>query len=213
MTEEREDTETRGPETLLFGLPLPEGLALVGWGTLVVAIYVALTLGTGGYNEHSVRAVIRWTGRISMLVFLLAYLRGPFGSGAADTLAGWAARNYSHQFLLLAASHTIHAAAIGAYAYSFAPHFSAVALIVGGLGYALLYLLTAMAAAGRLAASAAKETAIETLATHYVWFVFTATSATSIGRKPEALPFTVLALAAAYYRYAWARRSVGEQIS
>lgn len=211
--EEQDDTETRGPETPLFGLPLPEGRALVGWGTLVISIYVALTVGTGGYDERSVTAVVRWTGRISMLVFLLAYLRGPFASQDARTLPGWAARNYPHQLELLGASHTIHAAAIGAYAYGFAPHFSTLSMVVGGLGYAFVYLLFAMAVSGRLATSAAKETAIETLAIHYVWFVFTATTATSIGRKPEALLFTLLALAAAWYRYAWAKRKVREQLS
>lgn len=211
--DKRDDTETRGPETSLFGLPLPEGAALVGWGTLVIAIYVALTVGTGGYNEDSVRTVIRWTGRISMLVFLMAYLRGPLGSQPAETLAGWAARNYRQQLLLLGASHTIHAAAIGTYAYGFAPDFPTVTLIVGGLGYTCVYLLAALAATGRLAAAAAKESAIATLATHYVWFVFLATSATSISRKPEALPFTVLALAAATYRYTWTRRSVRQRIS
>ena len=211
--DEQDNTETRGPETPLFGLALPEGRALVGWGTLVILIYVALTVGTGGYDERSVRAVVRWTGRTSMLVFLLAYLRGPFGSQDARSLGGWAARNYRHQLELLGASHTIHAAAIGALAYGFAPHFSAVSLVVGGLGYAFVYLLLAMAVSGRLAASAAQETAIETLATHYVWFVFTVTTATSIGRKPEALLFTLLALAAASYRYTWAKRTVREQLS
>jgi len=200
MTEPENEKET-GPQTMLFEIPIPEGNSLVGWGTLVVLIYTALTMGTGGISEQTVREVIRGTGRISMLVFLLAYIRIPCSTLPAESPGGWAARNYSKLLLLLASSHTIHAAAIAALVYLYAPSFDTVSLAVGGLGYFLLYVLAALALGGMLANTAGEEGAIEAIASHYVWFVFVATTGSAIVSNPETVLFTALGLVAAYYRY------------
>ena len=200
MTEPETEKEP-GPQTMLFEIPLPEGNSLVGWGTLVVLIYTALTMGTGGLNEQSVREVIRGTGRLSMLVFLLTYIRIPCSALPAESPGGWAARNYSKLLLLLASSHTIHAAFIAALAYLYAPSFDAVTLIVGGWGYFLLYVLAALSLGGMVASTAGEEGLIEIIASHYVWFVFVATTGSAIVAQPETIPFTALGLVAAYYRY------------
>lgn len=203
---EPDDDENPGPESMLFGVPLPEGNGLIGWGTLVVLIYVALTLGTGGLGKPSIAEVLRGTGRISMVVFLLAYVRVPLSSLTPDSPGGWAARNYSKLLLLLASSHTIHAIAIAALAYLYAPGFGTLALVGGGLGYLFVYVLAALAATGMLARAPGEAGRIETIAIHYVWLVFTATTATSTLAKPESVPFTALAIVAAYYRYSAAER-------
>jgi len=187
--------------TDLFGVPLPEGRAIIGWGTLVIAIYIALTLGTAGVTERSVSAVVRWTGRISMLIFLAAYLRPALVGHSADSLAGWAYRNAPCLLVFLASSHTIHGAAIAALAYLYAPAFGSSTLIIGGAGYLFIYILAVKAIAGRAAASVEQTGGLERIASHYVWFVFTVTTAASIGRKPETIPFVMAAFAAAYARY------------
>ncbi len=213
----QEEDESRA-ETVVFGVPLAESAGIIGWGTLVIAIYIALTVGTGGYDERSVSTVVRWTGRISMLVFLLAYLRPWFTAiaagetateTAADTsLADWAIRNYRYLLLLLASSHTIHLTALGVLATQFAREFELV-LMVGGLGYVFIYLLAIAAAANRLATDAAHAGFLESLATHYVWGVFVVTTALNLNmaRKPEVVLFVIAGLVAAYYRQSAGGRS------
>lgn len=191
----------RSDETDLFGVALPEGRALLGWGTLVIAIYVALTIGTAGITERSISATVRWTGRISMLIFLGAYLRPAVFADSPASLGGWATRNHRWLLTLLGSSHTIHAAAIGTLAYLYAPGFGTTAYVIGGLGYAGVFFLASMAVAGKIAASPGESGLLERVTTHYVWFVFTATAATSVSRKPEAALFALLAVVAAYYRY------------
>ncbi len=213
----QEPEEESSTETVVFGVPLAESAGIIGWGTLVIAIYIALTVGTGGYDERSVSTVVRWTGRISMLVFLLAYLRPWFtaiaaGETATETAtetspAAWAIRNYRYLLLLLASSHTIHLTALGVLATQFAREFELVTVAVGGLGYVFIYVLAIGAAANRLATDAARAGFLESLATHYVWGVFVITSATNIVEKPEVVPFVIAGLAAAYYRRSAGGRS------
>jgi hypothetical protein len=205
MDEPAEIEESR-EETMLLGVPLPEAMGLVGWGTLVIAIYTALTVGTGGYNEESVGTVTRWTGRISMLVFLLAYLRPWFATRPAESSAGWAVRNYRYLMLLLGASHTIHLGLIITLVVEFALDVDIVDIAAGGLGYLLMYVLVVLAATGRLADEGGREAWVESISTHYVWGVFVFTQTSTIAAKPETALFALAGFAAAYYRYQALRR-------
>jgi hypothetical protein len=181
------------PSVELFGVPLPDGAALVGWVTFAILIYVALILGSTGVGEAALASCVRSTGRTSLLLFCMAFARPAFETSDPRSLKAWAARNERALLVSVAASHTIHAAALIWLQRITGMQFDTTTLVVGGVGYAMIYLLALGAAGGTDSGSRAA-------ASYYVWAVFTLTTASSIASKPLAVPFFLVCVAALYVR-------------
>jgi methionine sulfoxide reductase heme-binding subunit len=120
-----------------------------GWRLLatLTAILIALCMWIAGmrqFEAESVRMVIRFTARSSLLLFCLAFSAGSLARLRPNA---WTRRNRRYLGLSFAASHALHAIAIETFATvdpaGFAAATSPASYIFGGIGYAFI---TAMAA-------------------------------------------------------------------
>src|SRR5215468_12629216 len=123
-----------------------------GWRLFAV---LALTLtalciwiaGMRGFEVEGVRMVIRFTARTSLLFFCLAFSAAALARLWPNAWTRWQRRNRRYLGLAFAASHGLHAIAIGAFAAmdpaGFAAATSLASYVFGGIGYAFI---TAMAA-------------------------------------------------------------------
>src|SRR5256885_15146064 len=123
-----------------------------GWRLFAVLslTLVALSIWIAGMRQFEVdgvRMVIRFTARTSLLFFCLA-----FGAAALARLwpnAGtrWLRRNRRYLGVTFAASHAIHAIAIGCFAIMDPPAYaaatSAASYIFGGIGYVFIIAMAA----------------------------------------------------------------------
>ena len=123
-----------------------------GWRLFAVLAFTLLALsiwiaGMRQFEVEGVRMVIRFTARSSLLFFCLA-----FGAAALARLwpnAGsrWQRRNRRYLGVTFAASHAIHAVAIGCFAAmdpaGYAAATSIASYIFGGIGYAFIIAMTA----------------------------------------------------------------------
>jgi DMSO/TMAO reductase YedYZ heme-binding membrane subunit len=141
------------------------------------------------FEVEGVRMVIRFTARSSLLLFCLA-----FGAAALARLwpnAGtrWLRRNRRYLGLSFAASHAIHAVAIVAFANmdpsGFAEATSAASYIFGGIGYAVIIVMSATSfdrAAVLLGPHAWRV--LHLTGGYYLWFQFMV----SFGKRVPAMP-------------------------
>jgi hypothetical protein len=111
----------------------------------------------------------------------------------SSPLAAWAAGNQVALIRAVAASHTIHGALLLALRHETGMVFDSTTLIVGGLGYAMIYLL----AASGLRSGWQRLTAP---ALYYVWAVFAVTSINNTAAKPLAGLFGAACVVALYKR-------------
>lgn len=89
--------------------------ALVGWAAAALAAASALTLaapGAGDAPEAGIRALIRFTARLSLGLFLVVFAASSWQKLAPSRLSRWAVQNRRHLGLALALSQLVHAAAI-----------------------------------------------------------------------------------------------------
>jgi methionine sulfoxide reductase heme-binding subunit len=123
-----------------------------GWRLLatLTAILIALCIWIAGmrqFEAEGVRMVIRFTARSSLLLFCLAFSAGSLARLRPNAWTRWQRRNRRYLGLGFAASHALHAIAIGTFGTidpaGFAAATSPASYIFGGIGYAFI---TAMAA-------------------------------------------------------------------
>ena len=131
--------------------PSPAGL-IGGWKLLGLtsALLVAATLvivWTMGANAETARALIRLTGRTSLVFFCLAFGAASLARVMPGPLTAWLAVNRRYLGLSFVVSHLIHAAALVAFARLDAGQFAAATnpamFIGGGLGYVFVLLMGA----------------------------------------------------------------------
>jgi methionine sulfoxide reductase heme-binding subunit len=123
-----------------------------GWRLFVVLtlILIALSLWIAGMRQFEVdgiRMVIRFTARSSVLLFCLAFSASALAQLWPNVWTRWQRRNRRALGVSFAASHAIHAAAIGCFALmdpaGYAAATSAASYIFGGIGYAFIIAMTA----------------------------------------------------------------------
>ncbi|WP_454617596.1 hypothetical protein [Bradyrhizobium cenepequi] len=123
-----------------------------GWRlfTVLTLILIALSLwisGTRQFEVDGVRMVIRFTARTSLLLFCLAFSASALAQLWPNAWTRWQRRNRRALGVSFAASHAIHAAAIGCFALmdpaGYAAATSAASYIFGGIGYAFIIAMTA----------------------------------------------------------------------
>jgi sulfoxide reductase heme-binding subunit YedZ len=123
-----------------------------GWRLFAVltVILIALSLWIAGMRQFEVdgvRMVIRFTARTSLLLFCLAFSASALAQLWPNAWMRWQRRNRRALGVSFAASHAIHAAAIGCFALmdpaGYAAATSAASYIFGGIGYAFIIAMTA----------------------------------------------------------------------
>jgi hypothetical protein len=129
----------------------PAGL-IGGWKLLGLtsALLVAATLiivWTMGANTETARALVRLTGRTSLVFFCLAFGAASLARVMPGPLTAWLAANRRYLGLSFVVSHLIHAGALIAFARldqaQFATATNPAMFIGGGLGYAFVLLMGA----------------------------------------------------------------------
>ncbi len=171
---------------------LLEGWNLLGLLSLILLAISGLCLASFAYEVAGVRMVIRITARTSLVLFALAF-------GAQAMLTLWPSALTRRQLgLAFAVSHTIHAAAILAFArmdpQGFHEHAMPGTLVSGGIAYAFII---AMAATSfdRTAAwmGPAAWRMLHWLGGYYLWMSFIVTNGKRIGQSPlYALPVVLM---------------------
>jgi sulfoxide reductase heme-binding subunit YedZ len=118
--------------------------ALLGLTLTALCIWIA---SMRQFDVDGVRMVIRFTARTSLLFFCLAFSAAALARLWPNGWTRWQRRNRRYLGVTFAASHGLHAIAIGCYAVmdpaGYAAATSAASYIFGGLGYAFIIAMTA----------------------------------------------------------------------
>ncbi|SRR6266550_2997687 len=123
-----------------------------GWRLFAVLTLtlIALCIGIAGMRQFEVdgiRMVIRFTARTSLLFFCLAFSAAALARLYPNAWTRWQRRNRRALGVTFAASHGLHAIAIGAFAAMDPAGFAAAtnlgSYVFGGIGYAFIIAMTA----------------------------------------------------------------------
>jgi methionine sulfoxide reductase heme-binding subunit len=171
-----------------------------GWRLCVVLTVVLATLciwiaSMRQFDVDGVRMVIRFTARTSLLFFCLAFSAAALARLRPNPWTRWQRRNRRYLGLTFAASHGIHAIAIGCFAVMSRPLFmeatSAASFIFGGIGYAFIIAMTATSFDRTAAAIGPRVWRILHLSGgYYLWFQFMV----SFGKRVPDMPLYALFL-------------------
>jgi len=127
--------------------PWSTGWPIVAASTAIIASAAALLLVRRGADVDGVRAVIRFTARSSLLLFLGAFTASALARLRPSAATHWLWRHRRYLGVSFAASHAIHLAAIVAMARIapevFGRSTSTGTLVAGGIGYLLIAAMTA----------------------------------------------------------------------
>jgi len=190
----------------LGGPPLLAVLVAGCAGTLAAA----WALGPGG--EAGVRLLIRASARLSVSLFVLAFVaRAARGLWPVPATA-WLLRNRRYVGLAFAAAHGLHLAAIAILARgwlaSVGPAARLGTLIGGGLAYLLILAMAATSNDRAVAALGPRRwKVLHGVGAHYLWVLFTLAHARRIPLHPGYAVSTAVLLGALGLRLAVALRS------
>ena len=118
--------------------------ALLGLTLTALCIWIA---SMRQFDVDGVRMVIRFTARTSLLFFCLAFSAAALARLWPNAWTRWQRRNRRYLGVTFAASHGLHAIAIGCFAVmdpaGYAAATSAASYIFGGIGYAFIIAMAA----------------------------------------------------------------------
>jgi sulfoxide reductase heme-binding subunit YedZ len=124
-----------------------EGWRLFAMLTLILIALCVWIAGMRAFEAEGVRMTIRFTARTSLLLFCLAFSAGALARLWPNGWTRWLRRNRRYLGVSFAASHLLHALAIGAYAALDPPGFAAMTslatYVFGGIGYSFIVAMTA----------------------------------------------------------------------
>jgi sulfoxide reductase heme-binding subunit YedZ len=124
-----------------------EGWRLFAMLTLILIALCVWIAGMRAFEAEGVRMAIRFTARTSLLLFCLAFSAGALARLWSNGWTRWLRRNRRYLGVSFAASHLLHALAIGAYAALDPPGFAAMTslatYVFGGIGYSFIVAMTA----------------------------------------------------------------------
>src|SRR6266481_6778386 len=124
-----------------------EGWRLFAVLTLVLIVLSIWIAGMRQFEVDGARMVIRFTARTSLLFFCLAFSAAALAQLYPNAWTRWQRRNRRALGVTFAASHGLHAIAIGLFAAmdptGFAAATSLASYLFGGIGYAFIIAMTA----------------------------------------------------------------------
>ena len=174
----------------------------------VVAV-LALVLGQmlGGDLVERWLLSTRYTARTSFVIFLFAYVAPAFVGRPEGSLAWAIARRRCDFALSFAVVHTVHLFCLLAHAAFNPEPTPAIAIVIGGTGYALLYAMLATGWAW-IETGGERWGRLHWFGPHYLWMVVLITYASRVAeRGPAWLPFLALTLGAFAVRVTAGRRA------
>ena len=118
--------------------------SLVGWILLGSVILFSGILLLNGYNESSLRQLIRWSARISLSLFCLAFAARGIHLWLQNSFSFWVLMNRKYWGISFALIHFIHLAYLVVLQYQFHPVFEMAkgsSLLAGGMAYLFVFLL------------------------------------------------------------------------
>lgn len=145
------------------------------------------------FEVEGVRMVIRFTARTSLLFFCLAFSAAALARLWPNAWTRWQRRNRRYLGVTFAASHGLHAIAIGCFAAmdpaAYAAATSAASYIFGGIGYAIIIAMTATSFDRTAAALGPRAwRALHLAGGYYLLFQFTV----SFGKRiPDMPPYAL----------------------
>ena len=124
-----------------------EGWRLFALLSLTLALLCIWIASMRQFEVDGVRMVIRFTARTSLLLFCLAFSAAALARLWPNAWTQWLRRNRRYLGVTFAASHGLHAIAIGCFAIMDPPAYaaatSAASYIFGGIGYAFIIAMAA----------------------------------------------------------------------
>jgi hypothetical protein len=151
---------------------------------LVVAecALVLLALINHGYTQEALQAVVRYSGRLSLLVFTLIFL---FHDKVRVQLSTFLSPDY---FLLFAVAHGIHLVELASFVYFSNATLIPIRVAGGFLAYAIIFVMpwiSFLQKSGRLSSSFYKK--FEWVYLFYIWLIFFLTYLPRVqGKLPQA---------------------------
>ena len=191
-----------------------EGPILLAWSGLGLAALVAGVAALHGVGEPGVRALLRATAASSLALFVAIFAASSLHRLVRRPATAWLVRNRRWVGLSMAASHTLHLAAITTLATRWPASGAAIPATTraaGTLGYLALAALVATSSdAAQRRLGLARWRALHRTACWLLWLVFAASYAQGATQRPaHALAFGTLvavALLRVQGRIARARR-------
>lgn len=173
-----------------------DGYRLTVTAALAVAALSLWLASMRGFEVEGVRLAIRFTARTSLLFFCLAFSASALSRLWPTPPTLWLRRNRRYVGLSFAASHAIHAVAIGLFAAMAPADFreatSPASFIFGGLGYAFILAMAATSFDRTAAAIGPRAWRIlHTTGIHYLWFQFMVSFGKRIPDMPNYVWFLV----------------------
>ena len=172
-----------------------EGWRLFAALTLTLIVLCIWIAGMRQFEVDGVRMVIRFTARTSLLLFCLAFSAAALARRWPGASTRWLRRNRRYLGVTFAASHGIHAVAIGCFAVmdptGYMAATSAASYIFGGIGYAFIIAMTATSfdrSAGRIGPRAFRI--LHLAGGYYLWVQFMV----SFGKRIPGMPLYALFL-------------------
>ena len=124
-----------------------EGWRLFALLSLTLAVLCVWIASMRQFEVDGVRMVIRFTARTSLLLFCLAFSAAALARLWPNAWTQWLRRNRRYLGVTFAASHGLHAIAIGCFAIMDPPAYaaatSAASYIFGGIGYVFIIAMAA----------------------------------------------------------------------
>jgi len=153
-----------------------------GWRLFAVLTLTLIGLciwiaGMRQFEADGVRMVIRFTARTSLLLFCLAFSAAALARFYPSAWTRWLRRNRRALGVSFAASHGLHAIAIGAFAAldpaGFATATTFASYLFGGIGYAFIIAMTATSFDRTAAAMGARAwRRLHLVGGYYLWLQF-----------------------------------------
>jgi methionine sulfoxide reductase heme-binding subunit len=186
---------------LLIGLALGLAAVALGWWA-------------GATPAEEAKLAARWTARIALPMFLVAYLASSLLRLWSGDLTKALVRRRRQWGLGFALTHTIHLAALAYNVLNYDPR-SLPSLFPGGLAYVMVYIMAMTSNNTSMKALGKNWKRLHIFGIDYIWFIFTASYVTRIF-KPEmmatGLLFTPVMFAALGLRL-YARRGQQSRVA
>lgn len=154
-----------------------EKASIVAATTASMVVITVMAFGAQGVSEEGLRIIVRWTARVSVTAFLLAFAARPLRQIWSSELAGWLLRNRRYLGVSFAVAHFTHLAALIGIGVFFPQPFRSEldALTLGGGGFCyVLIALMALTSTDRTAAWLSRKNwrRLHTLGMYTIWIIF-----------------------------------------
>lgn len=154
-----------------------KGWQITGWIAAVLALLIASSVLLMGFSEEATRTVVRGTAKLSVALFLLAFVASSLRALWPTSFTTYLLQNRRYFGVSFALSHFTHLLALVvlgvAFPHPFVDDLKAITLIGGGLAYAFIAAMTLTSfQAPRKAIGSKAWTVLHTVGGYYIWLIF-----------------------------------------